>query len=156
MTQLSDLYNTRIMELAATIPRTARLASPDATATAHSKLCGSTITVDLIVRDGRVVDYGQTVRACLLGQASASVVAREIIGVTPAEFASVAASMRAMLSRGGASPGGRWSVLAVLEPVREVKARHASTLLVFDAVEKALATLAVPEPAAPEPAAAIS
>jgi NifU-like protein involved in Fe-S cluster formation len=148
MTQLSDLYNTRIMELAAAIPRTKRLTGPDATATAHSKLCGSTIAVDLVVRDGRIADFGQTVRACLLGQASASVVGREIIGVTAAEFAVVAASMRAMLRDGAASPGGKWADLAVLEPVREVKARHASTLLVFDAVEKALATLPAPAPTA--------
>jgi NifU-like protein involved in Fe-S cluster formation len=139
MTQLSDLYNMRIMELAAAIPRTTRLAKPDATATAHSKLCGSTITVDLVVRDGRVADFGQNVRACLLGQASASVVGREIVGVTPAELADLAADMRAMLRDGSATPQGRWADLAVLEPVRAVKARHASTLLVFDAVEKALA-----------------
>jgi NifU-like protein involved in Fe-S cluster formation len=141
MTQLSDLYNARIMQLAAAIPRTTRLARPDATATAHSKLCGSTITVDIVVRDGRISDFGQNVRACLLGQASASVVGREIIGTTPADFAVVAADMRAMLRDGSAVPSGRWADLAVLEPVRAVKARHASTLLVFDGVEKALASL---------------
>jgi NifU-like protein involved in Fe-S cluster formation len=150
MTELSELYNTRIMELAAGLPRTTRLSGADATATAHSKLCGSTITIDLVVREGRVANYGQTVRACLLGQASASVVGREIIGVTPAEFAAVAASMRAMLRDGAEGPGGRWADLSVLEPVRAVKARHASALLVFDAVEKALATLS----AAPSMAAA--
>jgi NifU-like protein involved in Fe-S cluster formation len=148
MTQLSDLYNARIMELAAAIPRTKRLAHPDATATAHSKLCGSTITVDIVVADGRIAEFGQNVRACLLGQASASVVGREIIGVTPAEFAAVAADMRAMLRDGTAMPSGKWADLAVLEPVRAVKARHASTLLVFDGVEKALASLSGPREAA--------
>jgi NifU-like protein involved in Fe-S cluster formation len=141
MTQLSDLYNARIMELAAAIPRTTRLAHADATATAHSKLCGSTITVDLVLSEGRIADFGQNVRACLLGQASASVVGREIIGVSPAEFAVVAADMRAMLRDGSAIPSGKWADLAVLEPVRAVKARHASTLLVFDGVEKALASI---------------
>jgi NifU-like protein involved in Fe-S cluster formation len=142
MTQLSDLYNARIMELAAAIPRTTRLVRPDATATAHSKLCGSTITVDLVLSEGRIAEFGQNVRACLLGQASASVVGREIIGVTPAEFAAVAADMRAMLRDGSATPSGKWADLAVLEPVRAVRARHASTLLVFEGVEKALAALA--------------
>jgi NifU-like protein involved in Fe-S cluster formation len=141
MTQLSDLYNTRIMELAAAIPRTVRLSQPDATVTAHSKLCGSTITVDVVVRDGRIADFGQNVRACLLGQASASVVGREIVGATVEEFGTVAADMRAMLRDGSALPSGKWADLAVLEPVRTVKARHASTLLVFDGVEQALATL---------------
>jgi NifU-like protein involved in Fe-S cluster formation len=157
MTQLSDLYNARIMELAAAVPRTTRLThsptgSQVATATAHSKLCGSTITVDVVLADDRIADFGQNVRACLLGQAAASVVGREIVGTTPDEFAAVATAMRAMLRDGSAKPSGRWSDLAVLEPVRAVKARHASTLLVFDGVEKALASLTArsePEPAVP-------
>lgn len=138
MTALSDIYNTRILELAASIPLTVRLASPDASATAHSKLCGSTITVDLVLRDGKVAEYGQTVKACLLGQAAASIMGQQIVGSTPAELRAVAASMRAMLKEGGEPPAGRWAELAVLQPVKDFKARHASTLLVFDAVERAL------------------
>jgi NifU-like protein involved in Fe-S cluster formation len=138
MTQLSDIYNSKILELAAAIPRGQRLPHPDATASAHSKLCGSTINVDLSMRDGVVADYGQTVKACLLGQAAASVMGREIIGSTAAELREVGHQMRAMLKSDGQPPTGRWSDLAVLEPVRNVKARHASTLLVFDAVERAL------------------
>jgi NifU-like protein involved in Fe-S cluster formation len=102
----------------------------------------------VVMRAGRIVEFGQNVRACLLGQASASVVGREIIGATPEEFAAVAADMRAMLRDGSAAPSGRWADLAVLEPVRAVKARHASTLLVFDGVEKALASLSSPHEAA--------
>jgi NifU-like protein involved in Fe-S cluster formation len=142
MTKLDEIYNTRILEIAGAISRTARLAHPDATATAHSKLCGSTVTIDLTLRDGRVSDYGQSVKACLLGQASASVMAREIVGSTPAELRDVGATMRAMLKEGGAPPEGRGQDLAVLEPVRDYKARHASTLLVFDAVERALDDIA--------------
>lgn len=138
MTQLNDLYNAKILELAAAIPPARRLAGPDATATAHSKLCGSTIDVDLVMDDGRVAEYGQTVKACLLGQAAASVMAREIVGATAVELRAVSARMRAMLKEGGLPPDGRWADLAVLEPVRAVKARHASTLLVFEAVERAL------------------
>lgn len=138
MTQLSDIYNSKILELAAAIPRGQRLPHPDATASAHSKLCGSTINVDLSMRDGVVADYGQTVKACLLGQAAASVMGREIIGSTAVELREVGHQMRAMLKSDGQPPTGRWSDLAVLEPVRNVKARHASTLLVFDAVERAL------------------
>lgn len=141
MTQLDAIYNTRILELSAGIPRTARLAAPDASATAHSKLCGSTVTVDVILREGRVADYGQTVKACLLGQAAASVMGREIVGSTPQELRQVGAQMRAMLKEGGPTPQGRWADLAVLEPVRDYRARHASTLLVFDAVERALAEI---------------
>jgi NifU-like protein involved in Fe-S cluster formation len=142
MTELSELYNSKILELAAAIPRAIRLPHPDATARAHSKLCGSTIDVDLVVRDGRVAEYGQSVKACLLGQAAASVMGREIVGSTVEELHAVSATMRAMLKDNGAPPAGRWVDLAVLEPVRNVKARHASTLLVFDAVEKALADIA--------------
>ena len=138
MAELSDLYSTKIMELAAALPKAQRLAKPDGTATAHSKLCGSTIAVDLAVRNGRVTEFGQSVKACLLGQASASVIGREIIGSTPDELRAVGQAMRAMLKGTGKGPEGRWADLAVLEPVRAVKARHASTLLVFDAVERAL------------------
>ncbi|MEL6298344.1 MAG: iron-sulfur cluster assembly scaffold protein [Pseudomonadota bacterium] len=141
MADLNDIYNTRIMELAAEIPQTVRLASPDATATAHSKLCGSTVTVDLKVDGDTITDYGQTVKACLLGQSSASVVGREIVGTKRGELEAVARDMRAMLKEGGEGPNGRWSDLRVLEPVRDYRARHASTLLVFDAILKALAEL---------------
>jgi NifU-like protein involved in Fe-S cluster formation len=138
MTTLSEIYNARILELAASIPRAARLDAPDATATAHSKLCGSTVTVDLKMQDGRVVEFGQNVKACLLGQSAASVMGREIIGSTAAELREIGAQMRRMLKENGPPPTGRWADLAVLEPVRDYKARHASTLLVFDAVERAL------------------
>ena len=138
MAELDDVYNTKILELAGNIPRSARLTAPMATASAQSKLCGSTITVDLMIEGGRVSDYGQTVKACLLGQASASVVGREIVGTTPAEFHDVARVMREMLKSGGSAPTGRWRDLGVLAPVHDYRSRHASTLLVFDAVERAL------------------
>jgi NifU-like protein involved in Fe-S cluster formation len=139
MTQLSEIYNQRILELSANIPRAERLADADATATAHSKLCGSTVTVDLKVEDDRVNAFGQTVKACLLGQAAASVMGRNILGSSAEELREVGAAMRRMLKAGGPPPTGRWADLAVLEPVKDYKARHASTLLVFDAVEAALA-----------------
>lgn len=148
MADLDEIYNTRILELAGAISRTERLDHADARATAHSKLCGSTVTIDLALRDGRVSDYGQSVKACLLGQASASVMAREIVGSTPDELRAVARKMRAMLKEGGPPPAGRWADLATLEPVRNYKARHASTLLVFDAVESALDEIAAGRDAA--------
>jgi NifU-like protein involved in Fe-S cluster formation len=139
MTQLSEIYNQRILELAAHIPGAQRLADADATATAHSKLCGSTVTVDLKVAGDRVAAFGQTVKACLLGQAAASVMGRNVIGTDAEELREIGKTMRAMLKAGGPPPTGRWADLAVLEPVKDYKARHASTLLVFDAVEMALA-----------------
>jgi NifU-like protein involved in Fe-S cluster formation len=139
MAQLSEIYNQRILELSANIPRTERLADADATATAHSKLCGSTVSVDIKVAGDRVSAFGQTVKACLLGQAAASIMARNIVGSDAHELREVGAAMRRMLKANGPPPGGRWADLAVLEPVRDYKARHASTLLVFDAVESALA-----------------
>ena len=135
---IDQIYNRRILELAADIPRLGRLDQPDATATAHSKLCGSTITVDLTLQDGRVADYAQEVRACALGQASASIMARNIVGSTPQELRETREALRRMLKENGPPPGGKWADLAVLEPVRDYKARHASTLLAFDAVVDAL------------------
>jgi NifU-like protein involved in Fe-S cluster formation len=140
MTQLSEIYNARILELSANIPRADRLKDADGTATAHSKLCGSTVTVDLKLAEGQVTAFGQTVKACLLGQAAASVMGRNIVGKNARELREVASAMRKMLKAGGPPPTGQWADLAVLEPVKDYKARHASTLLVFDAVEMALAS----------------
>jgi NifU-like protein involved in Fe-S cluster formation len=138
MTELSALYNDRIMALAAAIPPARRLVNPDATASAHSKLCGSTIIVDLNLDGDVVTDYAHTVKACLLGQAAASVVASVVVGSTIAEIREAAAQMRRMLKENGPAPGGKWADLGVLEPVREVKGRHASTLLAFEAILRAI------------------
>lgn len=138
MVNLDELYNGRILELAANIPYTQRLPNPDATASAHSKLCGSRITIDLCLQDGVVSAYGQDVRACLLGQTAAAVVGMHIIGSTPEELRILGNTMRKMLKEGGEPPGGKWADLAILTPVRDYRARHASTLLVFEAVEAAL------------------
>lgn len=138
MTLPEDIYSQRILELAAALPRTARLATPEATATAHSKLCGSTVTVDLAMEGDLVTDFGQSVKACLLGQSAASVMGREVIGSSAAELRAVGGAMRKMLKEGGPPPQGKWVDLAVLEPVRDYKARHASTMLTFDAVVSAI------------------
>lgn len=135
---LDNVYNSRILELAADIPHLGRLPHPDASATAHSRLCGSTITVDLTVRDGRVAEFAQQVKACALGQASASILARHIVGSTPEELRALRERMRKMLKEDGPPPEGKWADAAILEPVRNYKARHGSTLLVFDAVVDAL------------------
>ena len=136
---LNDVYNKRILELAADIPRQGRLPAPDATATAHSKLCGSTVTVDLVLRDGKVADFAHDVKACALGQASSSIMARNVVGSTPDELREIRETVRKMLKENGAPPAqGKWVDVAVLEPVRDFKARHASTLLTFDAVVDAV------------------
>lgn len=135
---LNSVYNQRILELAGNIPRLGRLSAPDASATAHSKLCGSTVTIDLTVTDGVVSDFAHDVKACALGQASSSIMARNIIGSTPEELRNIRETMRRMLKENGAPPSGKWQDIQVLEPVREYKARHASTMLTFDAVVDAL------------------
>ncbi len=138
MAELDDIYNTKILELSAAIPRTGRLVAPQARGEAHSKLCGSTIAVELTLDGDRIADFAQNVKACLLGQASASIVGREIVGTDISEFRAVAETMRRMLKEGGPPPTGRWADLALLEPVRDYRHRHASTLLVFDAIERAI------------------
>ena len=135
---LNDIYNKRILELAADIPRLGRLTDAHASATAHSKLCGSTVTVDLKVEGDVVTDFAHDVKACALGQASSSVMARYVVGSTADELRRVREAMRRMLKENGEPPQGRWEDLRVLEPVRDYKARHASTLLTFDAVVDAL------------------
>jgi NifU-like protein involved in Fe-S cluster formation len=135
---LNDVYNSRILELAGNIPRLGRLPDADASAKAHSKLCGSTVTVD-IKMDGPVVkDFAHDVKACALGQASSSLMARHVIGAKAEELRELREIMRKMLKENGPAPAGKWADFAVLEPVRDYKARHASTLLTFDAVVSAL------------------
>jgi NifU-like protein involved in Fe-S cluster formation len=135
---LNDVYNSRILDLAGNIPRLGRLAAPDASATAHSKLCGSTVTVD-VKMDGQLVsDFAHDVKACALGQASSSLMARNVVGSNPAELRELRETVRKMLKENGAPPSGKWAEIAVLEPVRDYKARHASTLLTFDAVVQAI------------------
>jgi NifU-like protein involved in Fe-S cluster formation len=135
---LNDVYNSRILELAGNIPRIGRLPAPDASATAHSKLCGSTVTVDLKMDGDTVSDFAHEVKACALGQASSSIMASHVVGAQASELRELRESVRRMLKENGSPPDGKWEDVRVLEPVRAYKARHASTLLTFDAVVSAL------------------
>ena len=136
---LDEVYNKRIIELAGTIPRIGRLGAPDASATALSKLCGSTVTIDLKMQDDTVTDFAHEVKACALGQASSSIMARNIVGSKSSELRALREGVRKMLKENGAQPAdGKWTDIAVLEPVRDYKARHASTMLTFDAVVSAI------------------
>jgi NifU-like protein involved in Fe-S cluster formation len=135
---LNEVYNAKILDLAGNIPRLGRLDRPDASATAHSKLCGSTVTVDLKMEGPVVTDFAHDVKACALGQASSSIMARHVVGAKPAELRELRETVRKMLKENGPPPSGKWADIAVLEPVRDYKARHASTLLTFDAVVSAL------------------
>jgi NifU-like protein involved in Fe-S cluster formation len=135
---LNDIYNKRIIELAGNIPRLGRLPDPDASATAHSKLCGSTVKVDLKMDGPVVTDFAHDVKACALGQASSSIMASHVVGSTADELRQLRETVRKMLKENGGPPQGKWSDIALLEPVRDYKARHASTMLTFDAVVDAI------------------
>ena len=135
---INEIYNRQILGFAADIPRLQRLASPDATAVAISRLCGSKVTVDVSMKDGVVTDFGHEVKACALGQASSSIMARHVVGSTPEELRAVRDQMYRMLKEEGPPPTGKWGELEALLPVRDFKARHASTLLTFDAVVDAV------------------
>jgi NifU-like protein involved in Fe-S cluster formation len=135
---INDVYNKRIIELAGNIPRLGRLPDAQASATAHSKLCGSTVTVDLKMEGDEVTDFAHEVKACALGQASSSIMARNVVGAKADELRNLRETVRRMLKENGAPPDGKWADIAVLEPVRDYKARHASTLLTFDAVVDAV------------------
>ena len=130
---LTEIYNSQILDLAANIPRQGRLPAPGATAKAHSRLCGSTVIVDLVMDEGKIVDFAHDVKACALGQAASSIMARHVIGSTAAEIRALRDQVRAMLKENGPPPNGKWGEIAALEPVRDYKARHASTMLTFEA-----------------------
>lgn len=133
---LIKLYSGRILELAATIPLTDRLDDPDASVTRRSPLCGSTVTVDVAVADGRISAFGQDVKACALGQAAASILARHVIGLSEGEVVGLRDGLAAMLKSGGPPP---LTDFKVLEPARDFKNRHASILLAAEATAEAMA-----------------
>lgn len=135
---IDEIYNSRILDLAGNIPRLGRLEAPDATAKAHSKLCGSTVVVDLKMADGVVTDFAHDVKACALGQAASAIMARHVVGASGEELRRVRDQMKAMLKENGPPPNGRFEECRFLEPVRDYKARHASTLLTFEATVDAL------------------
>ena len=135
---IDEIYNEKILEFAGNIPNLGRLDDPHATARAHSKLCGSTVTVDLKMTDGKVSEFAHDVKACALGQASSSIMAQNIIGSDAQELMLIRDSMYKMLKEHGEAPTGKWADLKCLEPVRDVRPRHASTLLTFDAVVDAV------------------
>jgi NifU-like protein involved in Fe-S cluster formation len=135
---INDIYNRQILAFAADIPRLHRLDAPDATATAISRLCGSKVTVDVKMDGDQVSDFGHEVKACALGQASSSIMARHVVGSTAQELKDLRERIYAMLKEQGPPPSGKWHDLEALTPVRDFKARHASTLLTFDAVVDAV------------------
>jgi NifU-like protein involved in Fe-S cluster formation len=135
---LNDIYSRRILELAADIPHLGRLSDADASASAHSKLCGSTVTVDVKLDGDVVAAFAHDVKACALGQASSSIMGRHVIGSTVEELRDIREAATRLLKAGGDAPQGKWEDLRVLEPLRDYKARHASILLTFDAVVDAL------------------
>lgn len=137
-TDMIKLYSGRILELATEIPHVGRLDAPDGTARRRSPLCGSTVTVDLTLRDGRIADFAQDVKACALGQASAAVVGANIIGRDRAEVEAARDALRDMLKSGGPAPAPPFDGLEVLMPARDYKNRHASIMLVLDATLDAM------------------
>lgn len=140
---LSDVYSDAILKAAAAIPPARRIAAPDASAKKTSRVCGSEVEVDLVMDGAAVADFGMEARACALGQASASIIARNIVGATAAELYALRDAMRAMLKENGPPPrGARWVELAALQPIFDYPPRHASTLLVFEAVAECLDRLA--------------
>lgn len=131
---MDDIYNSRILEFAGNIERTGVLDDADAVAEKHSKLCGSRVKVFVKMDGERVSDFSHVVKACALGQASSSVMARHVIGATAAEIRQAREDMLAMLKSDGEGPSGRFEDMRYLKPVKDYKARHASTMLTFDAV----------------------
>ncbi len=136
---IDELYSARLLRLAAETPHLGRLTDPHGSSEKVSKLCGSRVVVDVKVEGERVTDFAQDVKACALGQASASVLGANVIGATLTELNDTRDAFRSMLKTGGPAPQGRFADLALLAPVRDYPARHTSTLLAFEAVTEAVA-----------------
>ena len=137
-TDLIKLYSARILALAADMPHTDRLSAPDATAKKRAPSCGSTVTVDIAMTDGKISQFGQDVKACALGQAASAVVGGNVVGLDRAEVEKGRAQLDAMLKHDGPAPDAPFDGLEVLLPARDYKNRHASIMLAFDATLDAL------------------
>jgi NifU-like protein involved in Fe-S cluster formation len=135
---MDGLYHSRVLELAADISRVGRLAAPMGSATKVSRVCGSTVTVDLNVSDGKISDLGMAVEACALGQAAAAILARHGVGASVEEVVAARDSLKAMIKEGAAPPEGRFWELRHLEGVRDYPPRHTSTMLAFEAAVAAI------------------
>ncbi|SMC67357.1 iron-sulfur cluster assembly scaffold protein [Rhizobium sp. RU36D] len=131
---MDDIYNSKILEFAGNIERSGVLDDPDGSAEKHSKLCGSKVRVYLRMDGDVVSDFSHVVKACALGQASSSIMARHVVGATADEIRQAREDMLAMLKADGEGPSGRFADMRFLKPVKDYKARHASTMLTFDAV----------------------
>jgi NifU-like protein involved in Fe-S cluster formation len=139
---IDDLYSARVLALAANMPHAGRLEHPQASVEKVSRLCGSRVTVDLSVEDGRVVAFAQDVRACALGQAAAAILGEKVIGASVDEVLQARDALKAMLKSGDPPPQGRFADLAVLAQVKDFPARHASTMLAFEAASEAIVQVA--------------
>ncbi|QQM29575.1 iron-sulfur cluster assembly scaffold protein [Martelella lutilitoris] len=135
---MDDIYSARILGHAGNVTRLGVLDAADASASAHSRLCGSRLTVYVKLADGAVSDFSHEVKACALGQASSAIMAASVIGATPDEIRTARDAMREMLKQGGEGPDGRFAEMRCLLPVRDYPARHASVMLTFEALVKAL------------------
>jgi len=140
--ELDELYNTKILTFAGNISHAGRLVDADASATMVSRLCGSQVTVDLKSCGDVVTDFAHEVKACALGQCASSIMASHVVGASALELRALQRTMRCMLKENGPAPTGKWADLAILKPVQAYKGRHASVLLTFDAVVKALDDIA--------------
>jgi NifU-like protein involved in Fe-S cluster formation len=137
---LLKLYSARILALAADIPHHGRLANPQGSARRRSPLCGSTVTADVVIKDGRVAEFGQDVKACALGQAAAAVLGAAVIGRSLPELEAARDQLRTMLKEAGPVPAAPFEGYEVLLPAREFKNRHASILLALEAACEAMVT----------------
>ena len=138
-TDLIKLYSQRILALAADIPHRGKLDAPQASVKKRAPLCGSTVTVDLSVKDGRISDFAQDVKACALGQAAAALLGQNVIGRTRVEVEAARDGLRDMLKADGPPPGAPWEGYEVLEPARDYRNRHASIMLSLEATADAMA-----------------
>lgn len=135
---LIKLYSGRILALAADIPHLGRLDKADASVTRRSPLCGSTVTVDVIMQDGKLADMAQDVKACALGQAAAAVTGAVAVGCDLAQIEKARDQLRDMLKNGGGLPDSPFEGYEVLTPAVDYKNRHSSILLSVEALAEAM------------------
>lgn len=135
---MDDIYTRQILALAGDIPFEERLAEPDVSATKVSRICGSTLTVDACLEEGRITKFGQKVKACAIGQACAAIVAKHVIGLTADELWPVAEIFQAMVKEGTEPvwPAEKWKELEIFKELHGNSARYGSVMLPFECLKE--------------------
>lgn len=123
------LYSREVLRKTTQIAHLGRLAAPQGSAHGVARLCGSTMQVDVVLKDGVFSEFAVTPKACALGQASAAILSQSVIGSSVDELQAARDALLALLKGEPIGFPPRFADLKMLQSVRDFPARHDAVLL---------------------------